>query len=226
MSVLPGTATSSSILMLSSLWNQCKLQKRECHLFLEDKSAAYDTVAFSLIRLAFERLHFPIGLIEFYEKLLVSRKLHTITAFGITESLSPSRGIPQGGSESPLVFIIVYDIILSFLAKSNPGFEIILKRPSNFVPLDSYPKYVANCVIKHTSYVDDLCIVAPSRAVLQSLVNILNSFNSLVQFRSNPSKSHYVVFNGSGNDFLNIGDLRLNCVSKTERIRLLGCFFS
>jgi Reverse transcriptase (RNA-dependent DNA polymerase) len=132
-SVLHGTLTFDSLLPLSVFLKETKGTKREGHIFLEDKSAAFNSISYSHIRHALKRIGTPQNVIDLYLKFATQRKLAAITSYRITPTFTPDRGIPQGGVESPLIWLILYDICLTKIKNESYGFtsHIILCLPNS-----------------------------------------------------------------------------------------------
>lgn len=224
-SVLKNTGTSSSLLGLATALTHAKLCNKETFLFLEDKSGAYDTVTASHVTLSLRRLGIPEGLISFYDNLMRNRTLRINTKFGMSNGFTPERGIPQGGCESPLIFIISYDVGLTVIQNTNPGLNMFIEIPKSATSFQNLNETILSCNLKHTSYVDDLCIFGDHILQLQTQVDTIHEFNCLVGFRTNPSKSKLVVLNAKQNYSLKIGDDTIEMSPEHEQQRLLGLYF-
>jgi Reverse transcriptase (RNA-dependent DNA polymerase) len=114
-SVLPGTSTHDSLLPLNVFINETKRTSKKGHLFLEDKSAAFDSITFERIGLALKRIGEPIGFVNLYILMINSRSCSVLTGYGLSPAFAQTRGVPQGGVESPLIWILCYDICLARL---------------------------------------------------------------------------------------------------------------
>ena len=106
-SILKGTSTTSSLIRLHTAMEQARQTKCELFAFLDDKSKAFDKCTYKLIQIALTRLGLPYQFVNFYvSEVLENRSLHVRTAIGKTSSFTPLCGIPQGGSESSLLFLL------------------------------------------------------------------------------------------------------------------------
>ena len=87
-----------------------------------------------------------------------------------------SNGVRQGGILSPKLYSVYVDDLYDYLVKSQIGCHI-----------DSL------CV-NHVMYADDICLLAPSPAALQKLINICYDYSMQNNLSFNSSKSFCMVF--------------------------------
>ena len=76
-----------------------------------DCSGAFHWVSFQSMREALEQNGTPKNIVEWYDELLRNREV-TVTLQGVSRSITPGRGSPQGGILSPLVWNLVMDSLL------------------------------------------------------------------------------------------------------------------
>jgi Reverse transcriptase (RNA-dependent DNA polymerase) len=105
-SVFPDTSTYDSILPLTVFLEETHCTKRPGYLFLEDKSAAFDSVTYNLIFRALSRIRTPTTVINLYTNMLHSRQTQVLTAYGPSTPFYPQKAVPQGGIELPLIWLI------------------------------------------------------------------------------------------------------------------------
>ena len=94
----------------------------------------------------------------------------------ISRYLYVSNGVRQGGILSPKLYSVYVDDLSDYLVKSQIGCHI-----------DSL------CV-NHVMYADDICLMAPSPAALQKLINICYDYSMQNNLSFNSSKSFCMVF--------------------------------
>ena len=82
---------------------------------------------------------------------------------------------PRGSITSPHLFAVYVDDLSSSLIDSSHGCRI------------------NDVAINHLFYADDLCLMAPSPAVLQVLINICSQFSEDKDLTFNPNKSMCMV---------------------------------
>ena len=229
-SVLPGTSVSSSLMGITAAISESRCANRDAVLFLEDKSAAFDSLSFGLIRHSLERINLPTALVNFYcSVLLQNRQLSVATAFGPSAPFCPQRGVPQGGVESPLWFILCYDAGLCALRSKIKPFQAVVPPPPGTKPT---PPGLTNLVVSVSSFVDDLAIVTGTVKDAEAAVKLMFAFNLLVGMRTNTSKSRLVCFGPSFTKKVitetiietSLGPIPAS--TSAEVIRLLGIFFS
>ncbi len=82
-----------------------------------DCSGAFDNIRFEAARRCMETQKIPYNIIRWYGNLLKSRSVQAQVQ-GLEKTIKPSRGSPQGGVLSPLVWNIIMD---SFLSQYKKG---------------------------------------------------------------------------------------------------------
>ena len=87
-----------------------------------------------------------------------------------------SNGVRQGGILSPKLYSVYVDDLSDYLVKSQIGCQI------------------DNVCVNHVMYADDICLMAPSPAALQKLINICYDFSLQNNLTFNSSKSFCMVF--------------------------------
>jgi hypothetical protein len=92
-------------------------------MFLEDKRAGFDSMKYEHINLFLSCIGVPPKIIKTYMHLLAYRQSQVVTAYGPSKKFRPQRGAPEGGVESPLIWLTCYDICLARLRKENSPFS-------------------------------------------------------------------------------------------------------
>ena len=87
-----------------------------------------------------------------------------------------SNGVRQEGILSPKLYSVYVDDLSDYLVKSQIGCQI------------------DNVCVNHVMYADDICLMAPSPAALQKLINICYDFSLQNNLTFNSSKSFCMVF--------------------------------
>ena len=87
-----------------------------------------------------------------------------------------SNGVRQGGILSLKLYSVYVDDLSDYLVKSQIGCQI------------------DNVCVNHVTYADDICLMAPSPAALQKLINIGYDFSLQNNLTLNSSKSFCMVF--------------------------------
>jgi ribonuclease HI len=235
-SVLPGTSTFASTLSLSLTLQDAKTRKKELHIYLEDKSSAYDSITYELLEAAMIRHGIPSNFVQFYMKeYILRRQLFVCTPVGNTQVFNPARGIPQGGVECPFLWILVYDPVICKIRKLNLGYTIVARRKSPAVPLlTSFSDYnLFSLPINYFTFMDDVGTTAATRDQLQKTVDLLMAYNRLAELKTQPAKSVYVAINTKSLDPSELtpqclktpyGDV--HCTAPSTVHRLLGAYFS
>ena len=141
-----------------------------------DASKAFDKINhFKLFRKLLDRkTHIVIVriLLFWYSKQTVCVKWGRC----ISDYFSISNGVRQGGILSPKLFSVYVDDLSDKLVESK-----VRCSSDNFC-------------MNHVMYADDICLMAPSPAALQELINICYDFSVRNDLSFNSSKSYCMVF--------------------------------
>jgi Reverse transcriptase (RNA-dependent DNA polymerase) len=132
-SVLPSTSTHYSLLPLNVFLTEIRRTGKPGHFFLEDKSAAFDSITFEHIYIALKRIGIPKKIPQVYHNILTNRECRVFTAYSLSDSFKPTKDVPQGGVESPLVWILCYDICLTRIKNEGKCFT------SSVFPMQASP---------------------------------------------------------------------------------------
>ncbi len=137
-----------------------------------DCSGAFDNIRFEAARRCMEIQKIPYNIIRWYSNLLKSRSV-LAQVQGIVKTIKPSRGSPQGGVLSPLVWNIIMDSFLSQY-KSGP--------------------------VKALGYADDILLYVAGKDInvmeefLQEAMDKVLEWGNLNGLSFNPKKTQMVLF--------------------------------
>ena len=221
-SVLPGTDTMGPISILSAALSQSHMRKQSLWVYFEDKSKAFDSVPHYVLRLALQRLRFPPSFIQFYcDGILNDRNAQVITSYGLSDKLIMHRGIPQGAVESPLMWILFYDVLLTQINRECHGITLKAFCGERF-DTSSAIRYLGQVKLAAMCYVDDAVFFAPNRLEMEKLIRIVDEFNTLTRVRANPSKGAIMVIHDATNNPLKIGNHEIPFIEGNDGFRYLG----
>ncbi len=137
-----------------------------------DCSGAFDNIRFEAARRCMETQKIPYNIIRWYTNLLKSRSV-LAQVQGIQKTIKPSRGSPQGGVLSPLVWNIIMD---SFLSQYRKG------------------------PVKALGYADDILLYVTGKDMivmeefLQEAMDKVLEWGNLNGLSFNPKKTQMVLF--------------------------------
>jgi len=123
---LPHSSTFEALRVIDNVLQDAKDNKKEIWFLLQDMSKAYDRVNIHMLRHALNRLKLPVSFQIFIENLFTNRWNSVFTPFGLTDKYNTLVGIDQGEVICPLLWCIYYDPLLSFVQKSDLGFNMQL----------------------------------------------------------------------------------------------------
>jgi len=118
--------------------------------------------------------------LRFLVNLYTSQTIQTKWGGIVSESVSVSNGVKQGGVMSPILFIVYMDELFKRLAASEVGCFIGNKYCGSF------------------GYADDVILLCPTLMSIRKLLNICESFAIEFDVLFNPTKSKLLVYNYSG----------------------------
>ncbi|KAF9532721.1 hypothetical protein EC957_002376, partial [Mortierella hygrophila] len=149
-----------------------------------------------------------------------------ITAYGLTDKYSPLCGLDQGGVESPLLWRIVYEVLLAQIWKSNLGYTMINRadlRAFHKIPTFDSLHPDTPLRIACLAFMDDTDWIAPSKAKLQEITNKAMSFFALHGIEINPKKSELIVINSTcASPSIGLGADTVTALPPATAARVLG----
>ena len=204
-SVLPGTSTTLPISTLTAAMSQSRARRTELWAYFEDKSKAFDTVPHHILRRALQRLHLPPAFVSLYcDSMLADRSACVRTDYGLTDPITMYRGVPQGAVESPLMWNVLYDVLLCKVNEECPGIVLTARKGERGNP-EAPPSYksahlpsgeiVDETRLAAMAFVDDAVFLAQNRGDMEQLVELVTSFNLMTGVRANASKGAMLVLN-------------------------------
>jgi hypothetical protein len=154
---------------------------RELYILLLDASEAYTSIPFELIIIAFKRLGASDLYCNFIWSILQNQSWNLTSIYGMAEGdpIKPTAGAPQGGPLSPIIFIVVQDLIASHINIHGNSLGFQLK--DNDLETDTT---VSNMII-----VDDVTMTSGTAENAQKLLDLAAEINIACGIRGNPSKT-------------------------------------
>ena len=198
---IPGGNTAKCIDALLDVWEQARHRKKACFNIFYDIAAAYDSVPHDMIVRSLERLRLPKEFIELIQDSLSDISSYVRTCWGNTATFPLTRSVRQGDPISPLLFVIVMDVLHCGLDR-NPLYD---SRRDGF-------RTANGDIIASKGYADDTWIVANSMEELERLHEWVLEFCKANGLKINGKKTELIGrrSDGSGmeNDKLRVdGDL-------------------
>lgn len=143
---------------------------------LLDASKAFDRVNYvKLFRLLLKKNLCPI-VIRFLAKLYTSQSIRTIWGSFISEQVSVSNGVKQGGVLSPILFIIYMDELLHNLSTSGVGC------------------YIGNTFCGSFGFADDIILLSPTLMSIKKMLCICETFANEYDVLFNSEKSKLLMY--------------------------------
>eukprot|EP00741_Cyanophora_paradoxa_P004945 tig00000850_g4797.t3 len=108
----PGCSTDDALHVFNAVLEDAKEFKKPLYILLQDIRRAYDSVSWESMELSMRRLNVPEGYIELHRNIFRRRRARAISGHGLSDEFELECGLPQGGVESPLHWLIFYDALL------------------------------------------------------------------------------------------------------------------
>jgi hypothetical protein len=107
-----------------------------------------------------------------------------ITAYGLTDAFHPKAGLPQGGMECPIHYLIFQDPLLTMIQENIVGAK--MKIPNSITPeSNTNEDFISVPVI---SFVDDTTVLAKNYEEATEITNIITQFNKIHGIKVNPKR--------------------------------------
>ncbi|KAF9121245.1 hypothetical protein BG015_005876, partial [Linnemannia schmuckeri] len=225
--------TKDPIHILNSVLEDAREYKKEVWVLLQDMRRCFDSVSCQrggMLELGLRHLKIPNKFIELCLYVAATKTNRIITAYGLTEAYNPRCGLDQGGVESPLLWRIVYEVLLAQVWQSNLGYPMVNRadlRAFHKIPTFEFMHPDTPLKIACLAFMDDTQWIAPSKANLQEITNRAMSFFALHGIEINPKKSELIVVNSTCADpSIRLGADTVTALPPATAARVLGVWFS
>ena len=149
-----------------------------------DASKAFDCVRYrKLFALLYER-RIPSPIIKLLLDMHIRQRIQTSWMGYFSDEFGATNGVRQGGVLSPVLFTIYYDALIQKLSETNVGC------------------HVGHKFVGALSYADDLVIMAPTIAGLQTMISVCENYSKEYGITFNASKTVCVAFGVKDTDSL------------------------
>ena len=115
----PGKSTTEPIFILRILQEKHREMNKELHMVFVDLEKAYNRVPRELIWWCLRKKGVPEGMLRLYKICTMTARLVS-TRTGDTEYFHVGVGLHQGSSLSPLLFILIMDVLQAEIGKEPP----------------------------------------------------------------------------------------------------------
>ena len=116
----PGKSTTEPIVILRMMQEMYREKVQDLHQVFVDLKKAYDRVPRELIWWSLRKNNVPEGYIKVIQDMYTDSLTHIQTGDGCTDYFSIYVGLHQGSALSPLLFIIIMDVLASELGSKPP----------------------------------------------------------------------------------------------------------
>lgn len=151
--------------MLINIIRHHKNQQQALHVCYVDITKAYDSMEHWFIRETLSNLGFSTHFQELMTDVYSNNTINVITPFGLTGPVQIQRGVRQGCSLSPILFILCLEIGINWINDTCDGVKI------------------NNSHIRALAFCDDIALIAKSKWQLQNTFSKLNQFMNVYGFK-------------------------------------------
>ena len=107
----PGMSTTEPIFALRQLQEKCREKNKDLHMVFVDLEKAFDRMPRDLIWWCLRKKGVPEEYVKIVQDMYISSKTQVVTQKGETEYFPIEVGLQQGSALSPLLFIIIMDVL-------------------------------------------------------------------------------------------------------------------
>ena len=116
----PGMSTTQPVFALRQLQEKCREKNKDLHMVFVDLEKAFDRIPRDLIWWCLRKKGVPEEYAKIVQDMYRSSKTQVVTQKGETENFPIEVGVRQGSALSPLLFIIIMDVLTENIEKDPP----------------------------------------------------------------------------------------------------------
>ena len=204
---IKGRNIKDNLLLLRDIIYYTVKEHKNLIAILIDQEKAFDRVDFDFIFAALETLKVPPILIKWC-RILYKNISSTVKVNGyLTNTIPVKKGVRQGDSISPLLFIIVAEALAIEIRKDPRihGFEMPISRAE----------------VKESSYADDKIIYCKDQQSSKNALNKVESFCKASGMKINKEKSEILLIGKNNNRIAEIEGIPVK-----QKVKYLGVWFT
>ena len=169
-----GMSPQSALRCLTNIIEEANFTQKELHLTYIDCKKAFDSIHQEAIFIALEKYGVSEKMILTIRQLYKNCNSHLVINNSQGKNFNIERGVRQGDTLSPLLFITTINGILDWIEDSQEGYVMM-----------------QGLKIGALAYCDDIVLVAPSKKDTKKLFKKLKAFCEWAGLEINPKKSAY-----------------------------------
>lgn len=165
-----GYSATDALALIRSAIETANITGQTLYMATLDIQKAYNKIPKEAMIESLKRIRVPNTFIGWIRALLTQRKLYIETPYGQTETFKSTRGLPQGGTISPILWSIFYNPLLIQLDQETRGYKI------------------KNESITASAFADDLHPMSETAEDLQKQLNIISEYLRMMKMKMCASK--------------------------------------
>ena len=175
---------SMHIMGLKLLIDEARLRKMPFHCCFIDFKKAFDSVSWASVRSALHFWHVPESLESAIFSIIEGHKLCVRCGSDVSEPIHIKKGVLQGDTLAPFLFVLVVDQLLRRLPQVGIDVSLHACRRGTI----SRPQQDNRTILNTFAYADDIAIFAHTSQHLQLLFSSLESLGMQVGLLTNLGK--------------------------------------
>jgi hypothetical protein len=208
---IKGMNLVDGVLIVNEMVDWVKKTKKECLIFKVDFEKVYDSVDWGFLEYMLQRCGFCEKWIDWMKACGFAGNLSVLVNGSPTREINIQRGLKQGDSLAPFLFLLVVE-----------GFSGIMRKAENLGRFKGIPIGRNPVVISHLQYADDThCIGEATVDNLWTLKAILRGFEMAFGLKVNFWKSGLIGLNVPPT-FMEMATTFLNCRFGSLPFKYLG----
>jgi exonuclease III/ribonuclease HI len=188
----PGQRTGDFVHVLRAVMDEAAASRQGLEVLLMDIKRAYDSVSWVSLAASLRRCRVPQGYISLLQGIYDHRTLQVASAHGPSATYHPETGLDQGEINSPLLWLIFYDPLLTALGKQGGGFPLGRRVSTEGMGRAEEARALKTMEVGYGAFADDLTLIAPTTEEIQGLADTCTAFFHLHDIEANAGKSVHV----------------------------------
>lgn len=185
----PERQTNDNIFIVRNLIERTIEKGEEMFLIFIDLKSAFDTVIRREVWTILEEMKIPKGLTQAIRSTYDIVRARIQIAGQTSEEFLMDKGIKQGDSLSPLLFILIMDKIVKNIKRQGEHLNTVIGY-RNMEPVK----------MSSLLYADDVVLIANSKSKTQKLMNVWTSEIEKMKMEVNINKTKVMIINENQND--------------------------
>ena len=208
---IKGRQISTHIRLLEDVTRYVDNENMDGLIVSLDYQKAFESVNKETILSALKLFNFGPKFLNFVNVILIYTQSAVNNGGWLTKCFNTERGVRQGCCKSPLLFVMVVEM-LAIKLRNDDGIKGILKEGP------------VRDELKLLQYADDMTLLVKDEAVLKQAFTVIEEFSKISELKLNSKKAIGMWVGGSNNNESR-GE-GITWVEKGKNVKVLGIYFN